>query len=191
VDEDQVPCGIHDHNLPVNPIGGKHDDWFELYNYSSNAVDLAGCYLTHSAANPVEFQVPAGYIIPPHGFLLVWADKKTPTGSGDLHVNFKLSKSGTSIGLYWTNASLVDYVTFGAQTDDISMGRYPDGSGNICTLPVATPRTNNIGPNTAPVESALSDQFLYLGQSAITPILIFILKSLGVNYFCIYRYSTD
>ena len=114
-------------------------------------MDLAGCYLTHSLTNPVEFQIPPGYAISAHGFLLVWADKKTPTGSGDLHANFKLTKSGTSIGLYWTNGSLVDYVAFGQQTSDISMGRYPDGGPAISILPIATPRTNNALPNTAPV----------------------------------------
>jgi hypothetical protein len=148
-----------------NPIGGKFDDWFELYNYSSNAVDLTGCFLTHSLTNPVEFQIPAGYTIPAHGFLLVWADKKAPTGSGDLHVNFKLTKSGTSIGLYWTNASLVDYVTFGQQTSDISMGRYPDGGPAISILPTATPRTNNAAPNTAPNLLAPGNKFIYLGQT--------------------------
>jgi regulation of enolase protein 1 (concanavalin A-like superfamily) len=149
----------------TNPIGGKYDDWFELYNYGSNAVDLAGCYLTHSLTNPVEFQIPPGYAIPAHGFLLVWADKETPTGSGDLHANFKLTKSGTSIGLYWTNASLMDYVTFGQQTSDLSMGRYPDGGPAISILPTATPRTNNAAPNTAPVLLPLASQFIYLGQT--------------------------
>jgi len=149
----------------TNPIDGKYDDWFELYNYGSKAVDLAGCYLTHSLTNPVEFQIPPGYAIPAHGFLLVWADKKTPTGGGDLHANFKLSKSGTSIGLYWTNASLVDYVTFGQQTSDLSMGRYPDGGTAVSILPTATPRTNNAAPNTAPVLLPVASQFIYLGQT--------------------------
>jgi hypothetical protein len=149
----------------TNPIGGKFDDWFELYNYGSNAVDLAGCYLTHSLTNPIEFQIPQGYSVPAHGFLLVWADKKTPTGSGDLHANFKLAKSGTSIGLYWTNASLVDFVTFGQQTSDVSLGRYPDGGPTVSILPTATPRTNNAAPNTAPVLLPLASQFIYLGQT--------------------------
>ncbi|HLP75379.1 MAG TPA: lamin tail domain-containing protein, partial [Candidatus Paceibacterota bacterium] len=152
-------------NTIPNPIGGKYDDWFELYNYSTNAVDLTGCFLTHSSTNPVEFQIPAGYVIPPRGFLLVWADKKTPTGSGDLHVNFKLSKSGTSIGLYWTNASLVDYVSFGQQTENISMGRYPDGGPAISILPRPTPRTNNAAPNTPPHLLAPGNRSIYLGQT--------------------------
>ena len=109
--------------------------------------------------------LPAGYTIPPRGFLLVWADKKTPTGSGDLHVNFKLSKSGTSIVLYGPNSNLVDSVTFGAQISDISQGRYPDGSTNVYFMGSPTPRTNNAAPNTAPLMDSISDKVLTLGQT--------------------------
>ena len=145
----------------------KYDDWFELYNPSSNTVNLAGCFLTNTLNGTLYggSQIPAGYTIPPHGFLLVWADKKTPTGSGDLHVNFKLSKSGTSIALYNANSNLVDYVTFGAQTSDISMGRYPDGNATIALMPTATPRTNNVVPNTPPVWNLMGNQLLVLGQT--------------------------
>ena len=145
----------------------KYDDWFELYNPSSNTVNLAGCYLTNALSGQLvpSSQIPSGYTIPPQGFLLVWADKKTPTGSGDLHVNFKLSKSGTSIALYNASSNLVDYVTFGAQTSDISMGRYPDGAANLYFMPTATPRTNNIVPNTAPAWNAISNQIVVLGQT--------------------------
>jgi hypothetical protein len=94
----------------------------------------------------------------------VWADKKTPTGSGDLHTDFKLAKSGTTIALYDTNKTLVDYTTFGAQTSDISMGRYPDAGTNIVFMIVPTPRTNNIY-NTAPVLNAISNIVMTLGQT--------------------------
>jgi hypothetical protein len=153
-------------NTIQDPLdNNKYDDWFELYNYGSNTVNLAGYYLTHSLDTPDEFKIPAGYTIPPHGFLLVWADKKDTTGASDLHVNFKLSKSGTSIGLYDAAARAVDYVTFGTQTSGISEGRYPDGAAGIYTLPVATPRASNIGPNTAPVVVSPGDQYVYLGQT--------------------------
>jgi regulation of enolase protein 1 (concanavalin A-like superfamily) len=133
-----------------NPVGSKFDDWFELYNYGSNTVDLTGYYLTHSLTNQFEFKIPAGYTIPPGGFLLVWADKKTNTGTVDLHAGFKLSKSGTSIGLYGADGVAVDYVTFGAMVSDVSMGRYPDGGETISLLPQATPGTNNAAPFIVP-----------------------------------------
>jgi len=149
----------------LNPVDGKSDDWFELYNYGTNAVDLAGCYLAHSLTNPVEFKIPAGFTIAPHGFLLVWADKNATTNGAALHVNFKLSKAGASIALYATNGALVDYVSFGPQTSDVSMGRYPDGGANIMLLPTATPGASNPGPNTPPVMAPPGDRFLYLGQT--------------------------
>jgi len=151
--------------IPDPLDSNKFDDWFELYNYGTNTVNLAGYYLTHSLTNTTEFQIPAGYTIPAHGFLLVWADKKDTTGANDLHVNFKLSKSGTSIGLYDAAGNAIDYVTFGAQVSDISEGRYPDGGANIYTMTTPTPRTNNSAPNTAPVVVSPGDQYVYLGQT--------------------------
>jgi hypothetical protein len=155
------------HTLQDPLDSNKYDDWFELYNPSSNTVNLAGCFLTNTLGGTLYSgsKIPAGYTIPPRGFLLVWADKKTPTGSGDLHVSFKLSKSGTSIALYNASSNLVDFVTFGAQNSDISEGRYPDGAAARFFMPTATPRTNNIVPNTAPVLNVISNQVVVLGQT--------------------------
>ena len=155
------------HTLQDPQDKNNFDDWFELYNYSTNTVDLTGCYLTNALTSVLypTSKVPAGYSIPPQGFLLVWADKKTPTGSGDLHTNFKLSKSGAKIVLYDPLGNLIDLVAFGIQAPDIAQGRYPDGSANIYTLPAPTPRTNNAPVNTAPVVLPLGSQYVYLGQT--------------------------
>ncbi|HZR18234.1 MAG TPA: lamin tail domain-containing protein, partial [Verrucomicrobiae bacterium] len=148
-----------------DPVTGKFDDWFELYNYGDSTADLAGYYLSHSLTNVFEFQIPAGYAIAPHAFLLVWADKQAANGTPDLHANFKLSKSGTSIGLFATNGVPVDLVSFAEQTSDISMGRFPDGAGGIFILPNPTPGRANAKPNSIPELSAPGDKFIYLGQA--------------------------
>lgn len=148
-----------------NPVTGKFDDWFELYNYGDKTANLSGYYLTHSPTNRTEFLIPAGYTIPPRGFLLVWADKKATNSTPELHTNFKLSKSGASIGLFAPDGRVVDFVTFGPQTSDVSMGRYPDGGGAIHILPVASPRGPNVAPNTAPVLLPLGNQNVTVGQS--------------------------
>jgi len=147
-----------------NPIGGKADDWFELYNYGTNTVNLAGYYVTDTITNTFKFLIPPGYTIPPHSFLLVWADKQPPTGLGDLHVNFHLAKGGTSIGLFGPDGNAVDYVSFGAQTSDISEGRYPDGSAGVFFM-APTPRTDNLAPNTAPILASIDDKMATLGQT--------------------------
>jgi hypothetical protein len=149
---------------------GDFEDWFELYNPGTNSVDLGGYYLTDALTNKFQFEIPNNghYVIPPRGFLLVWADSETKqnsTNRADLHVNFKLDKEGEAIGLFGADGSPVDFVTFGPQLTDLSMGRYPDGGPNIYLLPRATPRTNNPPPNTAPTLVPIGDHVLTLGQS--------------------------
>lgn len=155
------------HTLPDPLDGGKFDDWFELYNYGTNVADLTGYYLTDTATNQFKFQIPAGYTIPPKGFLLVWADKKSATGSPDLHVNFHLSKSGTSIGLYGADGNPIDFVTFGTQTSDVSEGRNPDGGSTLVFMSTASPGTNNIAPNSPPTLPFIADKIVALGQSLV------------------------
>lgn len=149
----------------TNSIGGKYDDWFELYNYGTNVANLAGYYLTDTLTNKLQFQIPAGYSIAPHGFLLVWADGKTPTGSGALHVNFKLDKAGESIGLFGVDGTAVDFINFNSQTSDVSQGRYLDGGPLIYSLPLATPGASNIFFNSPPTLSAISNRVVVLGQN--------------------------
>jgi len=154
----------------ADPADGDLEDWFELYNPGTNAVDLGGFYLTDNVTNKFQFEIPRNgqYVIPPRGFLLVWADGETGqnnTNRPDLHVSFKLDKAGEAIGLFGSDGGLVDIVTFDAQTTDMTMGRYPDGSGNICFLPYATPGSSNPAPNNPPTLATIADRVLTLGQS--------------------------
>ena len=75
-----------------------------------------------------------------------------------VHVDFALGKGGERIILYGPDGrSLIDRVDFGAQVDDISEGRFPDGTPNITVLGRTTPRAANrlAGANTAPVIAAI------------------------------------
>ncbi len=152
------------HTLP-NPLSGKFSDWFELYNYGTNVANLAGYYLTDNLTNRFQFQIPAGYTIPPHGFLLVWADGRNTNGTADLHATFKLDKAGEGLGLFGGDGNPVDYLSYGPQTDDVSQGRFPDGANAFYFMPPATPRTNNVIPNTAPGLAAISNWIVQVGQT--------------------------
>ena len=156
----------------ANPYDGKFDDWFELYNPGTNTVDLGGYYLTAVLTNKTKFQVPNNghYRIPPHGFYVVWADNnnaQNSTNRPELHVNFKLSKAGDAIGLFSPDGTAIDALSFGAQTTDVSEGRYPDGTATIRTMPVPTPGAPNIVPNTAPILTPISDQEVTIGQTLV------------------------
>lgn len=126
---------------------GKYSDWFELYNAGTGAVDLTGYRLTDDVTAPNRFVIPSGYSIPAGGYLLVWADGD-PTlnlpSRADLHVSFKLSKSGKAVALIAPDDRIVDSITFGSQLADYSYGRYPDGAESpLIYMPVATPRKKN------------------------------------------------
>ena len=74
------------------------------------------------------------------------------TDTAALHAGFKLSQSGEAIGLFAPDGSLVDSVTFLAQTNNVSQGRWPDGNANVYFMPTPTPRAANVIPGTTPTE---------------------------------------
>jgi len=126
--------------------GDPHDDWFEIYNPGPNAVDIGGMYVTDKLSNLTMWQIPtsnsAKTTIPAGGFVVIWADKEMH--QGELHVDIKLSGSGEAIGLIAPNGTtIIDSITFGAQTADISYGRQPDGSNNWVYFTKPTPGASN------------------------------------------------
>jgi hypothetical protein len=153
-----------------DPADGHFDDWFELYNLSGAPVDLEGYSLTDTATNRFKYTIPRGYTIPPHGYLLVWADGETSqntTNRADLHVSFSLAKSGEQIGLFAPDGSTIDLVSFGPQTSDASEGRYPDGGTPGYPMLRPTPRDANLvaAENHPPVIQPVGDRTAVLGHT--------------------------
>ncbi len=126
---------------------GQYDDWIEIYNSGTSAVNIGRMYLTDNLSVPTRWRIPDGNpaatTIPPKGYLLIWADNDTAdTG---LHANFKISTGGEEIGLFNTDGStLIDSVAFGDQAADISYGRYPDANDNWRFFGLPSPGRQNI-----------------------------------------------
>jgi hypothetical protein len=111
----------------VKDSSGQFDDWIELFNKTNAPINLTGVYLSDEYTNRKKWQFPANTTIPANGYLIVWADNdETQAG---VHANFKLSAAGEQIVLSNPDSSVVDSVRFGAQRDDISWGRFPNGTG--------------------------------------------------------------
>ena len=125
----------------------RYEDWFELFNPGANTVDLTGYFLSDTLTNTTQFSIPVGTIIPPRGYLLVWADntpaQNQPTNQ-DIHANFSLAKSGEALALFAPDGTVIDAITFGPQISDVSQGRFPDGSASIYFLTNVTPRAANV-----------------------------------------------
>ncbi|MHC4370328.1 MAG: lamin tail domain-containing protein [Planctomycetota bacterium] len=127
---------------------GQYDDWIEIHNFGAQAIDTGGMYLTDNLSAPRKWRIPdndpAATVIPPGGHLLIWADNDT-TDAG-LHANFKLDADGEDIGLFDSDGvTLIDSVTFGEQTSDISFGRNPDAGENWQLFASPSPGAENVG----------------------------------------------
>jgi hypothetical protein len=126
-----------------DPDYNGYADWIEIYNYGTEIINLKGYYITDLLSQPQKYKFTSDLFIQPGAYLLIWADDK----NSGAHTNFKLSASGESIGLYNSSGQVIDTLTFGAQQDDISYGRVPDGSSNWFYLLPSSPGTINLEAN--------------------------------------------
>ncbi|MHC4533519.1 MAG: lamin tail domain-containing protein [Planctomycetota bacterium] len=125
---------------------GQYDDWIEIHNFGTDAIDIGGFYLTDDLSAPAKWRFPRNIpvltTIPPNGYLLIWADNDTEYSG--LHANFKLDAGGEQIALFdYDGSTLIDSIVFGQQTTDISYGRYPDAGENWRFFGSPSPSSEN------------------------------------------------
>ncbi|MFH1213729.1 MAG: CotH kinase family protein, partial [Candidatus Neomarinimicrobiota bacterium] len=122
---------------------GEYDDWMEIY-CDSGSIDLAGFFLTDNFSQPDKWAFPDTVISAgPH--LLIWADDQAEQGAW--HASFKLDKSGEFLAIFRktdTTFVLIDSLTFGLQTANISFGRIPDGGDNRSFMPPSPGSANSL-----------------------------------------------
>jgi hypothetical protein len=125
------------HNATYEEPDGSRPDWVELYNPSSNAVDLAQMSLTDSTLLPQRWVFPPGSIIPARGYLAIRFEGDAPASS--TNTGFGLKAEDGSVYLFnqpGDGGGLLSWITYGLQAADWSLGRVPDGSGDwSLTLP--------------------------------------------------------
>ena len=152
---------------------GDYDDWAELYN-TGGIAGLGQYYISDNPNYPNKWQLPDD-LMTPESYLLLWCDDDPEEGS--LHTNFKLDNNGDSLFLFTTAAdgySLVDYIMFEEQTDDLSFGRSSDGAENWQVFETPTPNSTNLIVSISESNSASqlniypnpTIDFLHLNQEA-------------------------
>ncbi|HWH68149.1 MAG TPA: lamin tail domain-containing protein, partial [Candidatus Sulfotelmatobacter sp.] len=145
-------------------------DYIELYNHSTQPVDISGCILTDDASTN-KFIIPAGTILPARGFVFY----------AETNLNFALNAAGETI--YWINPAhsrVLDAVRFEAQENGVATGRYPDGADQFYRLAGKTPgqpnasiRVSDIVINELmyhPITEDDNDQYIELYNRGTNPI---------------------
>ncbi|NQS98695.1 MAG: CotH kinase family protein [candidate division Zixibacteria bacterium] len=126
---------------------GEYDDWMEIFNPTTDTIQIRGLYLTDELARPTKWAFPDTAILP-ESFILIWCDDDPE--QGPLHATFKLSGGGEQAGLFDRDGvTSIDTITFSAQQEDISFGRYPDGE-NAWYFMTPTPENTNSPPLAVP-----------------------------------------
>ncbi len=146
-------CPVKINEVSANESGmyvndlGKKSDWFELYNTTDNDIDIEGMYISDKLNNPkkmtFEAQEGVSTIIPAHGHIIVWADKKE--GVSQLHANFKLNNEDScAIVLTAADESWADTLVYHRHTEQQTIGLYPDGASTLYTFDLPTINKTNI-----------------------------------------------
>ena len=102
---------------------GSGEDFVELYNHGSEPVNIYGWGFSDTDGT-VATTAP-DTVIQPGEFLVLWF---TGDANGFPEIDSKLSSDGETIYAADSSGTAVFSLDFGAQNEDVSYGRYPDGS---------------------------------------------------------------
>ncbi len=118
---------------------GDFDSWIEIYNSTSNPIDLTGLLI--GTEEPYRFSRCAPPVfVPANGFTLLWADDEM--ADGPTHLPFELSNED-DLGLATKNLVILDTLEWDSALTDVSLGHDTDGSGVIVSFEGSTPDATN------------------------------------------------
>ncbi len=125
---------------------GEASDWIELWNFGNTTIELEGWSLSDDPDIPGKFVLPARTLAPGAYLVIVASGKdRAPSGSAEIHTNFKLAASGEHLGLYTPELPRAPadelFPEFPTQRNDYSYGR--DAGGNWRYYRIPTPGRPN------------------------------------------------
>ncbi|HWN80603.1 MAG TPA: CotH kinase family protein, partial [Candidatus Udaeobacter sp.] len=106
---------------------GEFADWVEIWNGGQDPVSMHHLCLSDNFSNRNKYEFP-DTTLAPGAFISVFCDDDAE--QGPFHAAFALSANGERIGLFASQVAgnaVIDTLSFGPQTANISFGRYPDG----------------------------------------------------------------
>ena len=122
-----------------------NDEWVEVYNRGSAAIDLGGWLLDDIAAGgSAPYVIPPGIILQPGGFLVLFRDR---TGVA-------LNNDGDTVRLLGPDAAEVDTFTYAKAKSDRSYSRSTDGDGPWTETYPPSPGRANLAATPTPTPTA-------------------------------------
>lgn len=113
-------------------VEGETPDLVEFQNRGGTVLDLGGMGVTDDPSDPYKYSFPPDTIVEPGDFIVLYADG----GAGAAYLGFGFDADGDALYLFnspGAGGALVDFVNFGPQLLDRSIGRMRDGSWALNT----------------------------------------------------------
>lgn len=143
----------------ANGVIEPDSEWVELFNSENFDVNLTNFNISETSSKNLTLNT----IIPANGFIVLVENftlfnltfpKVNQSGIkiieyGEIVPSFELSNSGGIITLYNSSGKVVDSLEYkqSSSQENISIGRYPDGSSSIFNISTLTPGAKNDNQN--------------------------------------------
>ena len=139
----------------ANGIREPDSEWVELLNNGSLEVNLTNFNISETASKnfTLNVTIPANsFIVLVENFTLFNSTFPSANQSGikimeygEVTPNFELSNSGGTVVLYNSSGNKIDSIDYVQSTaqENISIGRYPDGSSSTFNISTLTPGAKN------------------------------------------------
>lgn len=129
-----------DNNNTVADLDGRYDSWIELYNNTSESINLNTVCLSDDSGLKCKWTFP-DTAINGNDFIIIWTDADEMQSG--LHANFKLNPEGSCLFLTEGNYSF-DSIKYGSQVSDKTTGRYPNGYGDFVSMHPTYSKYNSV-----------------------------------------------
>ncbi|MFT5123183.1 MAG: hypothetical protein ACI97B_001815, partial [Verrucomicrobiales bacterium] len=143
---------------------GNAVDAIELYNTTTNVLDLSGWGLSDSPVNLLKYLLPTNSLLPAGGYLVIDESQFNPTPTTPTTNHFGLNAHhGDEVWLTETDGNgvelrLEDDVSFAAAVSGESFGRWPNGLGELVPMRSVSLAAANTGPRVGPL---VISEFMY------------------------------
>jgi hypothetical protein len=113
---------------------GMYEDYVELFNNTPQAINLNGYFLSDRRGNRTKFEFP-NVSIPANGFLIIWCDGIGDPNQSGLNAGFSFSSTdGEQVVFSNPDTVVVDFMKYGPTGENVSIGRFPNGTGPFTTM---------------------------------------------------------
>jgi len=163
-------------------------DWVELYNTTTNSVDIKGWFISDNAATPAKIEITNDLTLASHGYIILTEWDHFGTNAPGTGTNgFALSEHGgeTVCISSGSGGSITGFRTtqsFDAAANSVTFGRYTksDGSVDFTALSYPTINASNAYPLVGDItiseiayQNSNSYEFVELYNSSSSPISLF------------------